>query len=75
MDPGRSLAGTSAGDEGFGGHRTDSGTAKETAPTASAFHVRDGAITGIRFGCGTPPEWYYQGVDGSRFLYGRAPVP
>lgn len=50
-------------------------SAKETAPTASAFHVRDGAITGIRFGCGTPPEWYYQGVDGSRFLYGPAPVP
>lgn len=50
-------------------------SAKETAPTASAFHVRDGAIAGIRFGCGTPPELYYQGVDASRFLYGPVPVP
>jgi hypothetical protein len=42
---------------------------------ASAFHVADGRITGIEFGCGHKPEQYYEGVDPSRFLVGPTPYP
>lgn len=42
---------------------------------ASAFHVADGQITGIEFGCGHRPEQYYEGVDRSRFLVGPTPHP
>jgi hypothetical protein len=42
---------------------------------ASAFHVAEGEITGIEFGCGHQPEQYYKGVDSSRFLVGPTPYP
>lgn len=42
---------------------------------ASAFHVSDGGIAGIRFGCGHRPQQYCAGVDSSRFLVGPLPYP
>jgi len=45
----------------------------EMASRGSAFHVKDGKIVGIRFGCSNRPEDYLQGIDKSRIVVGPLP--
>lgn len=45
----------------------------EMASRGSAFHVKDGKIVGIRFGCSHKPEDYLRGIDKSRILIGPLP--